>query len=566
VNSVFFVALRRLRAPLILLIAIFAIATVGLTLIPGVDEQGREWRMTIFQAFYFVTYTATTIGFGEIPHAFTDIQRLWVLVVIYMSVIGWSFLLGALLALAQDKGFQHAIVTARFRRAVQRLREPFFIICGLGETGLMVVRSLDRLGFRFVVIDTDAVRLSDLELQELGADALDMHADARSPETLTMAGMLKSECRGLLALSNNDDANLAIAINARLLNPRLRVICRCHTPAVSASMETIGTYQVINPYTEFGEHLLLAMRAADSHRLLSWLAGPPGSYLQPRVPAPPGGWIVCGYGRFGAEVVSAIQRGGFDVTIIDPTGGGRPGARGVRGVGTDASVLREAGIADAAGLVAGTDNDTTNLTIALAARHLNPRLFIIVRQNLVANKTLFDALGANMTMVSSQIIANECVAILRTPLLAEFLRIVRAKDDVWAHAVVERLRAIVGDVTPDFWSFVISPEQTPGLCAAMGVMSRPVTVGDLRRSLTDRTKPGLASALLIERNGRWIELPDEAEPVQDGDHFLFAGTADAKRDQRDVLRNADMAAYVIAGRGSLGGTLWHWLAGPRRPA
>ena len=40
-SSVFFIALRRLRAPLILIILIFALATVGLVLIPGVDAEGR---------------------------------------------------------------------------------------------------------------------------------------------------------------------------------------------------------------------------------------------------------------------------------------------------------------------------------------------------------------------------------------------------------------------------------------------------------------------------------------------------------------------------------------------
>ena len=40
--SVFFLALRRMRAPLIVLIVIYAVSTLGLTLIPGVDAQGRS--------------------------------------------------------------------------------------------------------------------------------------------------------------------------------------------------------------------------------------------------------------------------------------------------------------------------------------------------------------------------------------------------------------------------------------------------------------------------------------------------------------------------------------------
>ena len=274
-SSVFFIALRRLRAPLILIILIFAVATVELVLIPGVDGEGKPFHLSVFQAFYFVTYTATTIGFGEVPYPFTDEQRLWVVLIIYLSVIGWAFLLGSLLGLAQDKGFQQAIVTARFRRAVKVLREPFYLVCGLGETGLMVVQALDRQSMRFIVLDTNSARLGELELLELRADALALNADARAPETLILAGLMKRECRGVLALSNSDEVNLAIAIGVRLLHPGLPAICRAQTAAVAASMANVGTYQTINPFVEFGEHLMLAMTAPDQHRLLSWLSRPP---------------------------------------------------------------------------------------------------------------------------------------------------------------------------------------------------------------------------------------------------------------------------------------------------
>jgi Trk K+ transport system NAD-binding subunit len=563
VNSVFFIALRRLRAPLILIILIYAIATLGLTLIPGQDADGRPWHLTIFQAFYFVTYTATTIGFGEIPNPFTDVQRLWVTFIVYLSVIGWAYLLGSLLALAQDAGFRQSIVTARFRRGVRQLREPFYIVCGLGETGLMVIRALDALGFRFVVVDTEAARLHELELQELSADTLGLAADARVPEHLVMAGLLKPDCRGLLALANDDQVNMTIILAAHLLNPTMRTIARSHTPAVTQMLTSLGTCEVIDPFEDFSERLLLAIRAPDSHRLLTWLTGAPGTYLRPRIPAPPGAWIVCGYGRFGSQLVAAIERSGFQVAIVDPAGADRPGARSVKGLGTDRQALAEAGIADAAGLVAGTDSDTANLAIAIVARQLRPDLFIIGRQNLVANQPLFEALKPDMTMVSSQIIADECVASLRTQLLAEFLRIVRSRDDAWAHTVVERLRALTGDLTPEFWSFTVSAAATPGLMHVVG-RSVTITLADIQRRTSERMRRADSLALLLLRSGRLIDLPPESLAIEPGDRILFAGTAIAEREQRDVMRNVNIAEHVLSGEDTLGGTIWRWTAQRRR--
>jgi len=48
----------------------------------------------------------------------------------------------------------------------------------------------------------------------------------------------------------------------------------------------------------------------------------------------------------------------------------------------------------------GTDDDTTNFAISIAARRLKPGIFVIVRRNLRANQMLFARFGADMTMVS----------------------------------------------------------------------------------------------------------------------------------------------------------------------
>ena len=101
-SATIFLILRRMRAPLITLITIFAVSVLGLTLIPGRDETGQPVRMGFFDAFYFMSYTATTIGFGEIPYPFTDAQRLWVMVTIYITVVGWAYAISALLTLLQE--------------------------------------------------------------------------------------------------------------------------------------------------------------------------------------------------------------------------------------------------------------------------------------------------------------------------------------------------------------------------------------------------------------------------------------------------------------------------------
>ena len=145
-SETIFLVLRRMRTPLIVLIVIFAVSVLGLTLIPGQDAQGRPSRMGFFDAFYVMSYTASTIGFGEIPYPFTYAQRLWVTFAIYLTVIGWAYAIGSLLALLQDRSFRQAVALQQFRRKVSRLREPFLLIAGYGRTGELVSHASTRSG------------------------------------------------------------------------------------------------------------------------------------------------------------------------------------------------------------------------------------------------------------------------------------------------------------------------------------------------------------------------------------------------------------------------------------
>ncbi len=147
-SATIFLVLRRMRTPLIVLIVIFAVSVLGLTLIPGQDLDGNPHRLGVFDAFYFMSYTASTIGFGELPYPFTQEQRLWVTISIYLTVIGWAYAIGSLLALFQSRTFRQARALQQFTHKVARLREPFLLLVGFGRTGELLGQWFDSIGRR----------------------------------------------------------------------------------------------------------------------------------------------------------------------------------------------------------------------------------------------------------------------------------------------------------------------------------------------------------------------------------------------------------------------------------
>jgi Trk K+ transport system NAD-binding subunit len=314
----------------------------------------------------------------------------------------------------------------------------------------------------------------------------------------------------------------------------------------AANMASFGTDHIINPFAKFGDYLALAIASPGSYRLLSWLTGLPGTTLEPETAPPRGHWVVCGYGRFGREVVEAFREHHMDVSIVE------------RG-GTEAPMLREAGVERSVGIVAGTDDDITNLSIAVTARELNPQLFTIVRQNLQANRELFAAYQADILMVSSEIIADECLALIRTPLLARFLAVVRTEDDAWADRVIARLQASLGNDTPEIWSVALNAADAPAMHRALLFEGAAITVGDLRRDPRDRAKHLACEALYLLQGDKGEVLPVEQTSLRAGDRVLFAGTPQAREAQWPMLRNVNIRDYVLKGVEIPGGWIWQKL-------
>ncbi len=566
-QGLFFLVLRRMRAPLIALILILAVSTVGLTLAPGVDVDGQPSRLSFFHAFYFISYTATTIGFGEIPVTFSDQQRLWVIVCIYLSVVGWAYAFSAVLALFQDAAFLGAVRSERFAGKVGRIREPFYLICGYGETGRLICRALDHLGLRAVVLEKDPGKAGDVELHEYLADIPVLAADASQPEILRIAGLTNPRCKGVMALTNDDQANLAIAISARLLAPKLPALCRVEHPDSAANMASFGTRHIINPFARFGEYLALALRAPAAYHLLTWLTGVPGTTIRRHRDPPRGPWVLCGYGSFGAAMVEALDREALPVTIIDRHPARDLTRTWIEGDATGAQALTGAGIGQAVGIVAGTANDVDNLSVVVTARELNPRLFTVLRQNNFANRALFEAFDSDVTVVSSEIIAHECLAILTTPLLDLFLQEIQHREDAWSREILDALTGRFDWVVPAVWSLRFNLPQTPAVHRHLMQPGSRMDLGTLLRDPHDRYSALPCAALLLRREGGTAEmLPGADTQIQLGDELLLVGRPRAQRDLALTVENANTLIYVQTGTDLPGGWLWQWLARRRKSA
>ncbi|PCI55717.1 MAG: potassium transporter TrkA [Methylophilaceae bacterium] len=556
-NSILFMILRRLRRPLILIIVSFAIATLGLTLAPGIDDQGNTWYMSIFEAFYVITYTASTIGFGEVPYPYSQAQRLWMTFSIYFTVIPWFYALGKIITLLQDASLRQAITAERFAESVRQIQEPFFVLCSYGQSASLLAKILDDKNMRVVVIEQNQECLNELELADTRNTILSLCADAKLTENLIRAGINNLYCSGVVTLTDNDDVNLAVAVAVKLLKPNLRVIARAERSDIAANMASFRTDHVINPYELFGDQLAMRVHALGTYILHQWLTGVPGDTLPPPENPPRGNWLVCGYGRFGKAVVKNLEREHLTTTIIEAMPDLTECATCIVGSGTEAQTLIEAGIHDACGIVAGTDNDINNLSIVMTAKELNPNLFLIVRKNKRNNGSLFKKFSADITMQPTDIIAHECLAYMLTPLLAEFLTLVRNQDNQWANNLISKLVDAVGETVPETWTVTIDVK---GAIAVNEYIEGGMIVKleNLMQDPANREKELELVPLLLVRNGDSVLVPDRETVIVSGDQILFCGTYDAKNALPSSLNNSKSFNYIMSGLEVPDSSVWRF--------
>lgn len=96
------------------------------------------------------------------------------------------------------------------------------ILCGLGHVGYRILERLLHWHLDVVVIEKNTESSFLARTQQMGVPVLLM--DARQEESLEAAGL--AHARTLVIATNDDLANVEIALDARRLNPHIRVVLR----------------------------------------------------------------------------------------------------------------------------------------------------------------------------------------------------------------------------------------------------------------------------------------------------------------------------------------------------
>ncbi|MEB3223256.1 MAG: NAD-binding protein [Candidatus Sericytochromatia bacterium] len=216
----------------VVLASIGAMLVGSLLLFPGL--MGLSWQ----QAVYLCVQIITTVGFGDIPLKDAPPVALW-----FVTAL---MLLGSLTMAVLGAYVTEKLLSLRLGALLARTPVPaqdHFVIVGLGTVGFRIAAELVRGGHRCVAIERNAQSRYLERARRAGVPVL-----VRSDVFAALGDVHLEDARGLIAVTNDDDTNLELALVTQELNPWATCAVRLFEPELATHLErSFGIYLARSP-------------------------------------------------------------------------------------------------------------------------------------------------------------------------------------------------------------------------------------------------------------------------------------------------------------------------------
>jgi voltage-gated potassium channel len=226
--------LRRVVWSLGMLGGVLVLGTLGFVLLTG---------HPLWECFYATAITITTLGYEDVLGVrASPVTGIYTLVVLFSGMGVLTYVVSAVTAFIVEGDLDQALRRRRMEKRISDM-SGHYIVCGIGQTGLHAAVELVATGRQVVAVDRDpeSIRRFRLELPE----APHLQADASEDAVLLAAGIERA--RGLVAALSDDRDNVFVALSARRLAPRVRIVARAVEGRTGPKLRAAGADTVVSP-------------------------------------------------------------------------------------------------------------------------------------------------------------------------------------------------------------------------------------------------------------------------------------------------------------------------------
>jgi voltage-gated potassium channel len=221
-----------------------AAAAVATTFVIGVLgyralAPGDTW----LEAAYTTATVLTTAGFsGPIDTARNGPVMLFTVVLLFFGAGTVVYAISVVTAFVVEGDLTQGFRRRRMRLAIKDM-EDHYIVCGVGATGIAVLRELMKSERSVVAIEHNEERVKRLEAEF--PDVPILREDFTDDQVLLQAGVQRAA--GVVVCTTIDKDSLVTTVTARQLAPAIRVIARAGQERSIARLRQAGADGVVSP-------------------------------------------------------------------------------------------------------------------------------------------------------------------------------------------------------------------------------------------------------------------------------------------------------------------------------
>ncbi|HOI96275.1 MAG TPA: potassium channel protein [Syntrophobacter fumaroxidans] len=227
--------LERLVAPAMMILCAFLFGTIGFYVI-------GDGRWSFFECAYMTSITLTTVGYGEVLDQISSGGRVFAMILMWSGMGVTLYAVSAITGFVVEKNLARLLKERKMERRIAALK-GHILVCGAGKTGFNVLRELHSTNRSCVVIEELPDRIAFI--RKHFEDVYCLQGNATEEEALHKAGIDRAS--GIICALNNDSDNLLITVQARYINPGIKIVARCEENNLADKFYRAGANYVVNP-------------------------------------------------------------------------------------------------------------------------------------------------------------------------------------------------------------------------------------------------------------------------------------------------------------------------------
>lgn len=225
---------------LILIIILFIYGIIGSYFIMGLN---------LIDSIYYSIITMATVGYGDLTPQ-TGIQKIFATTLAIGGVGLLAYVFNIILTNFQEKLKKYS-KGARTLRAIEEM-EDYYIICGYGRVGRVVLGELTKRNQNVIIIEKDKEICDSIEennnLVVINDDAI---------EDDLVAKLAGAKCRSVIICTGDDVNNLFIVLTVREANPDAWIVTRASKLDNIKRLKKAGANKIVSPEITGGQNLYI---------------------------------------------------------------------------------------------------------------------------------------------------------------------------------------------------------------------------------------------------------------------------------------------------------------------